>query len=151
MQGIRGVLEFESGWGDLSDTFIDRVLSLLMSATQPNILRPATAITRKLVISSPQLQTSISAQATTPFHGKGKGKDKGKGKERVTAEESVNRYGFDRVYARMEAVGSQMEEDNGMAGRALLFRVIVKRLESAGDLELVSQRSANTNERFVRD
>ncbi|ODO09557.1 hypothetical protein I350_03160 [Cryptococcus amylolentus CBS 6273] len=64
LQGIRGILEFESGWSELSDTFIRRLLSILLSATQPNILRPATAILRKLVISSSPFPTSTSASAS---------------------------------------------------------------------------------------
>ncbi|WWC63902.1 uncharacterized protein I303_106507 [Kwoniella dejecticola CBS 10117] len=147
LQGIRGILEFESGWGDLSDQFIDRILYLVITASQPNILRPATAIIRKLVISSPQLNSKDNNLAglkmpVTPY-GQIKKDRKGKSKE-VT---QVNQYGFDRVYNRIKYVigddgrygNGHGNEHRGISGVELFFKVVVKRLEGTGDLELVAQ------------
>ncbi|ORX39155.1 hypothetical protein BD324DRAFT_618673 [Kockovaella imperatae] len=127
-QGVRGILEFESGWEDLTDEFINRVLHLLISGTQPNILRPTTAIVRKLIISSPQVD--IARQRAHL-----RARSKGKGKEKETPEPPTSpliQYGFDKVFLRMEGV----ESTDGAMG---VFRVVVKRLEGTGDLELVAQ------------
>ncbi|ORY33129.1 hypothetical protein BCR39DRAFT_521383 [Naematelia encephala] len=126
LQGVRGIMEFENGWNDLSDTFVDRILEILVSSAQPNVIRPATAIIRKLVISN------------SPSAAKGKGKT-GKGKEKAADGEASNRFGFDRVYVRMEQVGSTLKEEGGSAGRALVLKIVIKRLEGTGDLELVAQ------------
>ncbi|WVQ81129.1 hypothetical protein IAT38_003251 [Cryptococcus sp. DSM 104549] len=148
LQGVRGILEFESGWGDLSDTFIDRVLTLLIDASQPNILRPATAIIRKLVISSPQLANESTglrmtsnayASMRNDRKGKGRGKD---GKDGKDKEAEVNQYGFERVYGRMKGLGIVYTGDNGEYGAQAaeyVFKIVVKRLEGTGDLELVAQ------------
>ncbi|WWC72975.1 uncharacterized protein I206_106939 [Kwoniella pini CBS 10737] len=141
LQGIRGILEFESGWGELSDQFIDRMLNLVITASQPNVLKPATAIIRKLVISSPQLNAKDNNLAglkmpVTPY-GQTKKDRKGKSKE-VT---QVNQYGFDRIYNRIKyVVGDDDGTDHrGISGVELFFKVVVKRLEGTGDLELVAQ------------
>ncbi|KAK4688356.1 hypothetical protein P7C73_g1754, partial [Tremellales sp. Uapishka_1] len=128
LQGVRGILEFEHGWGDLSDTFISRLLLLIVSATQPNILRPSTAIVRKLVISSPQLGVDPSAV-----------KSKGKKTRRGPEGEEVNVYGFERIWGRMEWVGGEVKDDAGGRGTERLLRVVCKRLEGGGDLELAAQ------------
>ena len=130
LQGVRGILEFESGWEDLSDDFINRVLSLLMTAAHPNVLRPTTAIVRKLIISSPQVD-----RARQRAHLKARGKGKGKEKEEPDPPTSpLMQYGFDKVFLRMEGMN-----DDGALG---VMRVVVKRLEGTGDLELVAQRRA---------
>nr|XP_031861447.1 uncharacterized protein CI109_003051 [Kwoniella shandongensis]KAA5528519.1 hypothetical protein CI109_003051 [Kwoniella shandongensis] len=152
LQGVRGILEFESGWGDLSDTLIDQILHLLITASQTNILRPATAIIRKLVISSPQLAPETNPHIAgmklpvTPYGAVRKDrKSKGKGKEKLGEDESVNQYGFDRVYGRIKAMGIVGGHDEeGHDGQTLgaveyLFKVVTKRLEGTGDLELVAQ------------
>ncbi|WVF65412.1 hypothetical protein IAT40_000139 [Kwoniella sp. CBS 6097] len=143
LQGVRGILEFESGWGDLSDTFIDRLLHLVISASQPNILRPATAIVRKLIISSPQFTGEGVAGLKMPVTPYGQVKkdrrSKGKGKERAVDADSVNQYGFDRVYKRIKGVIDPEGGDHGLSGVELFFKVVVKRLEGTGDLELVAQ------------
>jgi engulfment/cell motility protein 1 len=97
------------------------------------VLRPATAIIRKLVISSPQTD------------GKGNGKAKGRANSLETSsalpaheELGGDRFGFDRVWKRMEQVEASVE--GGKRGTEGLLGVIVKRLEGTGDLELVAQR-----------
>ncbi|WRT69192.1 uncharacterized protein IL334_006176 [Kwoniella shivajii] len=144
LQGIRGILEFESGWGDLSDNFIDRILQVLITASQPNILRPATAIIRKLVISSPQLKDNKPGlkMPVTPYgqikkDRKGKGKDKDFNDKDNRDPDKVNQYGFDRVYGRIKGIIG--EDDDGHNGVELLFKIVVRRLEGTGDLELVAQ------------
>ncbi len=132
LQGICGILELDAGWGELSDTFIDRILLLLVSSSQPNILRPATAIIQKLVLSSPQLDNE-STPLKTP-----KARSKGKVKELISTPDTVLRYGFERVYTRMEAIGR--DEASGVKGAASILGVVVRRLEGTGDLELVAGR-----------
>ncbi|WWC91077.1 uncharacterized protein L201_006018 [Kwoniella dendrophila CBS 6074] len=157
LQGIRGILEFESGWGDLSDLFIDRILNLLITSSQPNVLRPATAIIRKLVISSPQLSSSSNNRdgkaglklPVTPY-GQIKKDRKGKSKETSSYNnsnnsndtrdpEKIDQYGFDRIYSRIKGIIAESESTQGIDGVELFFKVIVKRLEGTGDLELVAQ------------
>ncbi|ODN81097.1 hypothetical protein L202_03192 [Cryptococcus amylolentus CBS 6039] len=127
LQGIRGILEFESGWSELSDTFIRRLLSILLSATQPNILRPATAILRKLVISSPSpASTSASASASagadlqsslkpSPGYFLSGGSTSAKDRYKKNRNSKDNRhsngaaleskhYGFDRVYSLIKSL-----------------------------------------------
>ena len=123
-------MEFESGWEDLSDNFIDRCLQILTTASQPNVLRPATAIIRKLVISSPQVDRSQNRKAQA------KGKSKAKEKNRESFTSTVTKYGFDKIYLRMES----WENGEVSDGALRVLRVVVKRLEGAGDLELVAQR-----------
>ena len=128
MQGIRGLLEFEAAWNDLSDTLIDRVLALLVSAPQPNVLRPATAIIRKLVISASQFASSTRSK------GKNKARDDA-GTDMAT--QSRVGFGFDRIWRRMQNAVLSEEGPKGAIG---VLKVISKRLEGAGDLELVAQR-----------
>lgn len=113
-------MEYETGWADFSDKFIDRVIYVLASSSAPNIVRPATVIVRKLVIASPKT------------HGSHKGKAKAR------ESDAVNVYGFDRIYTRINEVDYQ----DGHAGPAAerIFRPIVKRLEGTRDLEVVAQR-----------
>ncbi|KAK8844114.1 hypothetical protein IAR55_006908 [Kwoniella newhampshirensis] len=151
LQGVRGILEFESGWGYLSDTFIDQILSLLITASHPNVLRPATAICRRLVISSPHLvlesKPNIAGlkMPVTPYGTVRKDqRSRGKGKERSGDEESVNQYGFDRVYGSIKGMGivapSEDSHEVQTSGAVeYFFKVVVKRLEGTGDLELVAQ------------
>ena len=113
------------------------MLHQLISASQPNVLRPATAIVRKLVISSPQVN-KVRKRAES------KAKDKGKGKEKEGAIDvreplasPMVQYGFDKIYMRMEGVQVPGDGDDGAFG---IFRIVVKRLEGTGDLELVAQR-----------
>ncbi|TXT13206.1 hypothetical protein VHUM_01607 [Vanrija humicola] len=125
LQGIRGIMEYETGWADFSDKFIDRVIYVLASSSAPNIVRPATVILRKLVIASPKT------------HGSHKGKAKAR------ESDAVNVYGFDRIYSRINEVDYQ----DGHAGPAAerIFRPIVKRLEGTRDLEVVAQSLALIN------
>ncbi|WVR08927.1 hypothetical protein IAU60_005986 [Kwoniella sp. DSM 27419] len=146
LQGIRGILEYENGWSDLSDAFIDRMLHLIISASQPNVLRPATAVIRKLVISSPQFTGEGVAGLKMPVTPYGQGKKDRKdvkGKERAADLDSNNQYGFDRVYRRTKALvqteGEEHQGHHGFSGVELFFKVVVKRLEGTGDLELVAQ------------
>jgi engulfment/cell motility protein 1 len=118
-------LDFEASWQDLSDKAIDWILNLLVVAPQLNVLRPATAIIRKLVRSG--LQSGV--------------KKNNKGKSKVGALErngGADRLGFDEIWERMRGIpGGEDGRHEGVQG---LFGVLVKRLEGTGDLELVSQR-----------
>ncbi|WVO22443.1 uncharacterized protein IAS62_003773 [Cryptococcus decagattii] len=130
LQGIRGVLEYESAWADLTDTFITRILLLLIYATQPNVLRPATAIVRKLVTSLPlsshhnnQPEFSLSASTKAPGFMPGLGPG-----------------------LRHDVIGGSTiikvirEDDEGSVTNVEYFlKILVKRLESTGDLELVAE------------
>lgn len=56
------------------------------------------------------------------------------------ANESLSsQYGFERIFLRMMSVGESLDGEEG-SGAERFFRIIVKRLESTGDLELVAQR-----------
>ncbi len=125
----------QSGLGEVSDTLIDRLLLLLVTATQPNISRPATAIIRKLVIPSPHAAEENATQRTA------RDKANGKGKKRASDPEGSHRYGFNRIYGRMELLGS--DELSGVKGAARAMAVVVKRLEGTGDLELVAETWAS--------
>lgn len=50
-----------------------------------------------------------------------------------------DQYGFDKMFIRMSLVGDSLDGEEGSGGERF-FRIIVKRLESTGDLELVAQR-----------
>ncbi|ODO06045.1 hypothetical protein L198_01274 [Cryptococcus wingfieldii CBS 7118] len=169
LQGIRGILEFESGWSELSDTFIRRLLSILLSATQPNILRPATAILRKLVISSPSpasasasaadLQSSLKPSPGYFLSG-GSAKDRSKtnrnskdNRQSHGAALDSKFYGFDRVYSLVKSLplttthpgsgsgsgSGSREEGESIKNAEYFYKSLIKRLESTGDLELVAQ------------
>lgn len=109
----------------------------MVSAGQPNVLRPATAILRKLVISSQQLDKRSK--------GKGKARARDRGEEWVTADTAY--FGFSKVWARMQVAQTSADGTIGCAG---VLKVITKRLEGAGDLELVAQRSAHCIWRTLR-
>jgi hypothetical protein len=150
LQGIRGVLEFESSWADLTDDAVDRILHLLVSASPLNVVRPATAIVRKLVISSPHFSGDLRNPKSPGPKAKNR---KSKGKEKGTPatlssmqmspgpnyESLPNQYGFEKTFLRMCEVGESLDGEEGSGGERF-FRIIVKRLESTGDLELVAQR-----------
>jgi hypothetical protein len=139
----------------LTDAFVDRVLHLLVSAGQPNVIRPATAIVRKLVISSPHFSGDLHNPKSPgqKLRRKSKGKEKEKASDKGTPatthsllmsptlgqEQSVNYYGFEKIYMRMCLVGDTLDGEEGSGGERF-FRIIVKRLEGTGDLELVAQR-----------
>lgn len=126
LQGIRGLLEFEAVWADLDDTLIDRLLVILVTVQQTNVLRPATAIIRKLVISSPRLDQ------------RAKVKGKGRVTEGVSTDTGVkNWFGFDRVWTSMQVLDVSVEGPRSASG---VFKVLSKRLEGTGDLELVAQK-----------
>lgn len=114
-------MDYDNGWGDFGDDFIDRVLIILASSSAPNIVRPATVIVRKLITASPKSHS-------------------GKGKQRATQRDAVNNYGFDRVFARILTIGHQAPDDQGSSSAERIFRPIVKRLEGTRDLELSAQR-----------
>lgn len=113
-------MDYDNGWGDFTDDLIDRVLLVLATSVTPNIVRPATVVIRKLILASP------------------KGTSKGKGKAREG--DAVNNYGFDRVFARIAAVGERVPDDHRSGPVERFFRPIVKRLEGTRDLELSAQR-----------
>lgn len=125
LQGVRGLLEFEAAWADIGDDFIDRLLVLLVTVQQTNVLRPATAVIRKLVISTSQAEA----------------KSRGKGKARIASasngDEEKHSIGFERVWARMQVLDVSVEGPRSASG---VFKVLSKRLEGTGDLELVAQR-----------
>lgn len=85
------------------------------------------------MISSPVFVSS-SANANV----KGKGKEQAKSKDVRNEEGSVNVYGFDRVYSRMKFVG--YGNDNVGKDVEGLMKIVLKRLEGGGDLELAAQR-----------
>lgn len=151
LQGMRGLLEYEASWTDITLAFVDRIIMWISSSTAPNILRPATAILRKIFMST----LSASSLSQLPTAG---GATIGKGKARAstpTGQEAL-RFGFEDMCARIEHVGMELQGGaggNGGAGvsemgsmRTLkggaeyVWRVVVKRLEGTGDLELVAQR-----------
>lgn len=112
------------------------MLALLIHATQPNVLRPTTAIVRKLVISPSQARGEGSGWKSPALSSLSKGKGKGREDEPNTPD-----LGFDAVFARMEEL--EREGGSGTAGQEgpeRVFRVVAKRLEGTGDLELVAQR-----------
>ena len=59
--------------------------------------------------------------------------------QEVITEVINNRYGFEKMFTQMCMVGEMLDGDEGSGGERF-FRIIVKRLESTGDLELVAQR-----------
>lgn len=137
----------------MTEAFVDRVLHLLVSAGQPNVIRPATAIVRKLVISSPHFSGDIhnpkSPGPKIKRKNKGKEKEQDKGTPATTyslvmsptpgQEQPLNHYGFERIFVRMCLVGETLDGEEGSAGERF-FRIVIKRLEGTGDLELVAQR-----------
>lgn len=154
LQGVRGILEFEPAWASLTDAFVDRVLSLLVSNSQPNVLRPATAIVRKLVVASPHFSGELAnpkAPGSKVKNRKSKGKEKALTSTPNTVvsdsthlnETMINQYGFEKTYMRMCLVGETLDGEEGSGGERF-FRILVKRLESTGDLELVAQRCVMT-------
>jgi hypothetical protein len=92
-------------------------------------LRPATAIIRKFVISAPHLRSPPGKPIQTPSRRKGKEKAEG-------PEEVDRRFGFDAIWRRMEGIGAGLEGEGNEMERA--WRVVVKRMEGTGDLELVA-------------
>lgn len=98
---------------------------MVVSAPQPNVLKPATAIIRKIVISSKTFEKNEQI--------------KGKGKEREHPNTASEAYGFERVWDRLRLV----KIGDGIHGVLETLRIISKRLEGTGDLELVAQRQAS--------
>ncbi|RXK38189.1 hypothetical protein M231_04563 [Tremella mesenterica] len=140
LQGIRGLLEYEAPWLHLTDAFVHRVVSLLITSTAPNIIRPATAIVRKLVIGSAKNIVTNSANTGTLVGHPGYPSRKGKEKEKKSKDvKGAGQYGFDRVWPVIQKVGEGILSDHGGSGAERVFRVMVGRLESTGDLELVAQ------------
>nr|KIR86243.1 hypothetical protein I308_03187 [Cryptococcus tetragattii IND107] len=168
LQGIRGVLEYESAWADLTDTFITRILLLLIHANQPNVLRPATAIVRKLVTSLPlsshhsnQPEFSLSASTKAPGFKPGlgpgprqdviggKNRAKRRSRELTLAEKDRQHhhqdhlsYGFDKVYTlikQLNIVSSGENDEGSVTNAEYLLKILVKRLGTTGDLELVAE------------
>jgi engulfment/cell motility protein 1 len=103
----------------------------MVSPAQPNILRPSTAIIRKLVIASPPTFAPGPAHAA---------KGKKKASNESAEQDTVLVYGFDRVYPRLALVGDGIEDSNSTSGPGRFLKVILKRLEGTGDLELAAQR-----------
>lgn len=116
-------MDYDNGWGDFTDDLIDRVLHVLATSVTPNIVRPATVVVRKLILASPKPGSNA------------------KGKQRAREGDAVNNYGFDRVFARIVAVGEKLLDEQHRSGPVeRFFRAIVKRLEGTRDLELSAQR-----------
>lgn len=132
-------MDLETGWGDISDALIDRILCIMMDASLPNVLRPATTIVKKLVLSGPRISGDPAGLMPLTPYGK-RGKAKAKGTDRVADPEDVRVYGFGRIYARMEAIGGPDGVDGDPGGAHAMLKVVLKRLEGPGDLELVAQR-----------
>jgi len=68
-------------------------------------------------------------------------KGKGKAKANIAVEDpddAVTRFGFDKVFERMDHVPEDIESH--MEGLERVLNSIIKRLEGTGDLELVAQR-----------
>jgi hypothetical protein len=107
------------------------------------------------VISSPHFSGDIhNPKSPGPkIRRKSKGKEKEKASERGTPatthslvmspapgqEQPINYYGFERIFMRMCLVGDTLDGEEGTGGERF-FRIIIKRLEGTGDLELVAQR-----------
>jgi len=80
---------------------------------------------------------------------KGKEKEQDKGTPATThssmmspvigQEQGTNHYGFEMIFVRMCLVGDTLDGEEGSGGERF-FRIIIKRLEGTGDLELVAQR-----------
>lgn len=81
LASLQSLTELESGWDNLTADDVSRLVKLVSSpATQINVLRPATAILRKLVLSGPE-----SRPASLPD------------------DDTVHRYGFEPVWASINA------------------------------------------------
>lgn len=119
-------MDYDNGWGNFSDAFIDRVIRILASSSVTNVVRPATVIIRKLVNASPKAHGS-------------------KGKSKARDDDAVNNYGFERIFGRISEAGMLIDDGQVGPGAERVFRPIVKRLEVQRDLELVSQSLALIN------
>nr|ODO03704.1 hypothetical protein L204_00040 [Cryptococcus depauperatus CBS 7855] len=152
LQGVRGILEFESGWSELTDPFILRLLNILISSSQPNILRPATAILRKLAISTPPTQaiagtgdngTGVSSRQGYFLNGgKDRERSKGRRKDKEKGKDERRCYGFDKIYTlikSLDLVHIGEDDENAIANAEFVFKILIKRLEGTGDLELVAE------------
>lgn len=71
-----------------------------------------------------------------------------KGKARALAgivrndgSEGVGRFGFEMLWYRITDVGGRLDASaTGASGAERVWKVVVRRLEGTGDLELVAQR-----------
>lgn len=80
-------MEYDYGWGDLSEDVILRVIQILSSNQSPiNVCRPATAVLKKLVEADP-----LSAPGTLI----------GSSRHPNNPPDSVHRFGFAVVYEQM--------------------------------------------------
>lgn len=80
----------------------------------------------------------------------GKNRAKRKSRELTPAEKEQphhykgrSLYGFDKVYTlikQLNIVSSGENDEGSVANAEYLFKILVKRLEGTGDLELVAQR-----------
>lgn len=145
LQGIHGLLEYEAGWNGVEPSLIDRILTILCSNAQPNVLRPATAIVRDFVVSQPGSSGHETTNAyKTPLQPSRRNAPTFKGKERADPgtgmgmQSGDKRFGFDAIWRRMESVGAGLEGEGNEMER--IWGVVVRRLEGTGDLELVAQR-----------
>ena len=155
LQGIRGILEFEVALRDITDDLVDRVLYILVTSGQTNILRPATSIVRKLVHSSAArddgaMATSVTGpnlakiasqdidtpQKTAPNPFNFTTTRSAKGKFRAVDESSAV-WSFSRVWDRLSRIADGGPGVGSAAER--LFNSLAKRLEPGADLELISQ------------
>lgn len=136
LQGLRGILEYDAAWPELSEISLERLLNILATATHANVLRPATAVVRRLV-EEPRIGESSRAAnmssaylspKSAPYGSKGKGRD----------DAGVsNAFGFERVWQAMGTFQAGLEGSKAAEG---ILTIVVSRLEGQGDLELVSQR-----------
>lgn len=101
--------DLESGWEGLDAEAVSRLAHLVNHATPVNVLRPATALLRKLIVSGPSARPASTIGAQSP----------------IATEHTVWRYGFDAVWPAII-----LEDD--------LLKTLAKRIAAgaAGDFGL---------------
>ncbi len=85
---------YEYGWEIIDNTFVAKVVGLLVAQERINVCRPATAILKKLVVSGPQDSPKTGRVVTD-------GRDAA-----ASSAPAVYRYGFDFIYTRSNANAS---------------------------------------------
>ena len=161
LQSIRGLLEYEASWSDITLALVDRIIMWITTSTAPNILRPATAILRKIFMStlpaSSLSQAAVASGSSRLDKGKGTVTSAASSSDGLLAGHEALRFGFSDLCERIEHVGSGLHGASGAggvpelgpirqggltsgSGATHVWKVVVKRLEGTGDLELVAQR-----------